>query len=177
LKAVDEGLRVACELNQRALKALTDALGDLGDDEIDWRPLPQSNSINVIVRHLRIEARWHLDSLERGDPMPSAVTPELQKEIDAVPLDCRRNLEQFEQLYTAFIEVLRAATPHGLQQRTAAAYGTAAGAPGSAHLLGYHQAFHVATHCGQIRTIRNLYQKTRGGRARFFPDNPTYPGS
>ena len=30
-------------------------------------------------------------------------------------------------------------------------------------------------HCGQIQTIRNLYRKTRGEPARFFPENPTYP--
>jgi len=34
---------------------------------------------------------------------------------------------------------------------------------------------HMATHLGQIRTIRNLYRKTRGEPARFFPENPTYP--
>jgi hypothetical protein len=43
-------------MNQRAWNLLKDALVDLGDDEIDWRPLPQVNNINVIVRHLRIEA-------------------------------------------------------------------------------------------------------------------------
>jgi len=173
---VDDGLRVACELNQWALRRLMDSLADLGDDEIDWRPLPQSNSINVIVRHLRIEARWHLDSLQRGDVMPSDVTPDLQKEIDAVSLDYRSNLEQFDQLCAAFIEVLRTATLDGLRGRTSDAYGAAA-APGSAHLLGYHQAFHVTTHCGQIRMIRNLYRTSRGERARFFPDNPTYPAN
>ena len=43
-------------------------------------------------------------------------------------------------------------------------------------MLAYHQATHLARHTGQIRTIRNLYRKTRGEPARFFPDNPTYPG-
>ncbi|MBI3491597.1 MAG: DinB family protein [Acidobacteria bacterium] len=175
IRAMDEGLRVVSELNQRVLKALKDSLDDLGDDEIDWRPLPESNSINVIVRHLRIEAQWHLDSLRQGDAMLSAVTPDLQKDIDAVPLYCRRNLEQLEEIYAAFLDVLRATTLAGLQQRTAAAYGDEAWSPVSAHFLGYHQALHVAMHCGQIRTIRNLYRKTRGERARFFPENPTYP--
>jgi hypothetical protein len=41
--------------------------------------------------------------------------------------------------------------------------------------LWYHQAIHLAMHCGQSRTIRNLYCKARGEPARFFPDNPTYP--
>lgn len=60
-----------------------------------------------------------------------------------------------------------------LRERTTPAYGDAAA--GSVYFLGYHQAMHVAMHCGQIRTIRNLYRKTRGAPARFFPDNPTYP--
>ena len=30
-------------------------------------------------------------------------------------------------------------------------------------------------HWGQVRTLRNLYRKTRGEPARFFPDNPTFP--
>lgn len=172
---MDDGLRVVSELNQRAWSLLRDALDDLRDDEIDWRPLPQGNNISVIVRHLRIEARWHLDSLMRGDPMPSGVTPTLQEEIDAVPLDFQRNLSAVEELVTRFLDVLRATTLQGLRQRTAAAYGSATDAAGSAHFLGYHQALHMAMHCGQIRTIRNLYRKTRGEPARFFPENPTYP--
>lgn len=127
------------------------------------------------MRHLRIEAQWHLDSLKGGDGMPSDVTPALQKEIDTVPLDFHRNFGKLEELYTGFLAILRTTTLDGLHQRTAAAYGSAAEAPGRAHLLGYHQTIHVAMHCGQIRTLRNLYRTTRGEPARFFPDNPTYP--
>jgi hypothetical protein len=172
---MDDGLRVVSEMNQCIWSLLKEAVDDLSNDEINWRPLPQSNSINIIVRHLRIEAQWHLDSLKRGDVMPSDLTPALQEEIDDVPLDFQRNLDKLEELYTGFLDILRTATLHDLQQRTASAYGPSAEAPGRAHLLGYHQALHVAMHCGQIRTIRNLYRKTRGKPARFFPENPTYP--
>lgn len=172
---MDDALRVVSEMNQRAWTLLKDAVEDLSDDEINWRPLSQANSINIIVRHLRIEAQWHLDSLLRGETMPGAdVTPALQKEIDAVPLDFRQNLDKMEGLYTGFLDALRTATLHGLEQRTAAAYGSKAEAGGVVHLLGYHQALHIAMHCGQIRTIRNLYRKTRGQPARFVPKNPTY---
>ena len=171
---MDDALGIVVELNQRAWSLLKDAVGDLSHDEIDWRPLPQGNSINIIVRHLRIEAQWHLDSLIRGDAMPSDVSPALQERIDAVPLEFERNLETLEELYAGFLDVLRTATLHDLRQRTTAAYSRAAETPGSAHLLGYHQALHVASHAGQIRTIRNLYRKTRGEPARFFPQNPTY---
>ena len=172
---MDDGLRVVFELNQRTWSLLKDSVDDLSDDEIEWRPLPQGNNINVIVRHLRIEAQWHLDSLMRGDPMPSDATPTLQTEINDVPLDFGRNLAKLEELVTRFLDVLRTTTLQDLRQRTAVAYGSAADAAGSVHFLGYHQALHVAMHCGQIRAIRNLYRKTRGESARFFPENPTYP--
>ena len=172
---MDGGLRIAVEVNLRAWNQLKDALVDLSEDEINWRPLPQANNINVIVRHLRIEAQWHLDSLIRGDAMPSAVTATLQREIDTVPLDFQRNVAKLEELSTGFLDGLRTTTLRDLHLRTAAAYGPASAARGLDHFLGYHQALHVATHCGQIRTIRNLYLTTRGEPGRFFPENPTYP--
>ena len=172
---MDDALRVVAEMNKRAWNGLKDALVDLSDDEINWRPLCQANNINVIVRHLRIEAQWHLDSLIRGDAMPSEVTPTLQREIDAVPLDFQRNLAKLEELLSGFLDGLRRTTLGDLHLRTAAAYGSPSAAQGLDHFLGYHQALHVAAHCGQIRTIRNLYRTTRGEPGRFFPKNPTYP--
>jgi hypothetical protein len=71
-----------------------------------------------------------------------------------------------------FQRAVRTATLATLQQHTAAAYGDARRLT---YALGYHQAIHLAMHCGQIRTIRNLYCKTRGEPARFDPENPTYP--
>ncbi len=173
---MDDALRVVSEINELVWRALKESVADLSTDEIDWRPHPLGNNINIIVRHLRIEAQWHLDSLMRGDAMPRRdVSPALQKAIDAVPLDFHDNLSKLEELYTGFLSVLRTTTLDGLRDRTAAAYGGRAAAPGRAHLLGYHQALHVAGHCGQICTIRNLYRKTRGEPARFVPENPTYP--
>ena len=173
---MDDALVLISEMNELIWKALKRSVGDLTKEEIDWRPLPQANSINIIVRHLAIEAQWHLDSLERGEPMPGAtVSPDLQQMIDAVPLDFEQNYKNLERLYTRFIEILRAMTLPQLQQRTEAAYGHAPEFKAPAHFLGYHQAVHVAGHCGQISTIRNLYRTTRGEPARFFPENPTYP--
>jgi hypothetical protein len=151
---------------------LKHALADLTEEEMHWRPLPQANTINVIIRHLRIEAQWHLDSLEHGAPMPTIAVAAPQEAIDAVPLDFEANVTRLEELYTQFVERLRTATLETVQQRAAAAYGDARRLT---YPLGYHQAIHLAMHCGQIRTIRNLYCKTRGEPARFFPENPTYP--
>ena len=169
---MDDALRVVVEMNESIWGSLKNALEDLSEEEIHWRPLPQANTINVLIRHLRIEAQWHLDSLERGEPMPTIAVAAPQEAINAVPSDFAENFKRLEELYTRFVEILRTATLETLQQRTAAAYGEARRAT---YRLGYHQALHLAMHCGQIRTIRNLYCKTRGEPARFFPENPTYP--
>ncbi len=169
---MDDALRVVVEMNESIWSRFKDALEDLSEEEIHWRPLPQANTINVIIRHLRIEAQWHLNSLAHGEPMPTIAVAAPQEEIEAIPADFEDNFKMLEELYTGFVEVLRTATLVTLQQRTAAAYGEARGLT---YRLGYHQAAHLAMHCGQIRTIRNLYRKTRGESARFFPENPTYP--
>jgi len=50
-----------------------------------------------------------------------------------------------EELYTRFVEILRTATLLMLKQRTAVAYGEAMGLE---YRLAYHQATHLAMHCG-----------------------------
>jgi hypothetical protein len=95
--------------------------------------------------------------------------------IDAVPDDFGVNFKNLEKACARFLEILRATTLNRLQERTASAYGKRAEAEELRYFLGYHHATHLAMHCGQIRTIRNLYRKTRGQPARFFPENPTYP--
>jgi len=172
---MDEALRVVYEMNQSVWSRLHSALEGLEDAEIDWRPLPEANTINLIVRHLRIESAWHVDSLERGEPMPTIAIAARQQEIDAAAFDFTENFQQLTEFYRRFLQLLRTVTLDMLQQRSAMAYSDATGIRGQRHLLAYHQAMHVATHCGQIRTIRNLYRKTRGEPARFFPENPTYP--
>jgi hypothetical protein len=172
---MDDRLRLAVELNEEVLRRLERTFADLEKGEDEWRPLPESNNIALIVRHLSIEAQWHLDCLERGAPMVFQPSPELQRQIDAVPNDFTANLADLTQRVHRFLELLRAATAEQLQARSSSAYGhRAATRP---HLLGYHQAIHLYGHLGQISMIRNLYQKTRGRPSRFFPENPTYPRS
>jgi RNA-directed DNA polymerase len=69
--SMDDALRVVVEMHESLWGRLKHALADLSAEECHWRPLPHANTIHVIVRHLRIEAQWHLDSLERGAPMPT----------------------------------------------------------------------------------------------------------
>lgn len=173
---MDEGLSFVVELNESIWARYVADTDDLTPEEADWRPLPQANSINVIVRHLRIEAEWHLASLERGAAMPSDVSAELQQKIDSVSLDFGRNSKELASLCARFLEVLRQTPLPTLRERTERAYGTPArGARLPPHFLGFHQATHLASHLGQIRALRNLYRTTRGEAARFHPNGPTYP--
>ena len=172
---MDDAMHVLVDMNASIWAALTHSLEDLSEDEIHWRPLPEANTISLIVRHLRIEAEWHVDSLEHGAPMPTIAVSPSQDAIDAVPDDFGVNFTSLEKACARFLEILRATTLNRLQERTLAAYGKRAEGEGRRYFLGYHHATHLAMHCGQIRTIRNLFRKTRGLPARFVPENQTYP--
>jgi len=172
---MDEALRVVIEMAETIGQRFRKSLEDVTAEEASWRPLPQANSINLILRHLCIEAQWHRAALERGEPMPFETTEDLRRKIDAVPLDFEQSLSAFEEAYSSFVAALRQVTLVGLQHRTEVAYQGWPARSRPPHFLGFHQAMHVSMHLGQISTIRNLYQKTRGLPARFFPENPTFP--
>jgi len=164
------------DLNEFVWTRFKDDLADVTPEECDWRMLPDANTINVIVRHLRIEAEWHTACLERGEPMPMDASPELQKRIDEVPLDFEKNRAELQRQYERFNAAMRETTLEGLAARTAEAYGEF-GKKRPPHLLGFHQAVHLSMHWAQIRTIRTLYKKTRGEEvpARYYPGNVSYP--
>ena len=173
MAADDAAIAIIVEMNQRAWSTLTYSLDGVTDEESRWQMHPAANTIEAIVRLLRIESEWHLISLLRGDVMPFGTSPDLQRQIDAVSLDFSANRDALVQSGTAFVNELQTMMPSALRERTAQAYdGKTERTP---HLIAYHQAMHLMTHCGQIRTIRNLYSKNRGERPRFFPENPTYP--
>ena len=173
---VDDSLSFVVEMNHAVWDRFVADLRDVTPEEADWRPLPQANSINLILRHLRIEAEWHLASLERGEAMPSDVSPQLQQNLDSVPVDFFQNSKELANLLARFLAVLRETSLPKLELQTQRAYATTvSGATVPPHFLGFHQATHLVSHLGQIRTLRNLYRKTRGEPARFHPSNPTYP--
>ena len=171
---MDEALQLVIEMNEWTWSRFKADLNDLTPEEIDWQPLPQANTINAILKHLRVEAQWSLASLEHGEQSPYQDTASVQQLTDAVPLDFERNLRELEQLYTQFMAALRRTTLAALKQQTVLDQVFPGGVPHPAHLLSFRQAMHLATHWGQIRTIRNLYRKTRGEPGRFFPQNPTF---
>lgn len=171
-----DGMKPVVDMNEFVWNGFKTDLKDITAEEADWRMLPQANSVNIIVRHLRIEAQWHVASLEHGERMPFEADPSLQQELDLVPLDVQRNLKELDELYTRFNEVLRGMTLATLEERTKLAYGEKAG-QGRSYFLGFHQVVHLAMHWGQIRTVRTLYKMTRGEPvpAKYFPGNVSYP--
>jgi len=171
---MDDALQVVVDMNANMWAAVKHALQDLTEEEAHWRPLPQANTISVIVRHLRIEAEWHLHSLEHGEPMPTIAVPPSQEALAAVSDDFEEELQDPGAVLHAVFGDPPTTTLSTLRERTATAYGKVSEREGGTYFLGYHHATHLAMHCGQIRAIRNLYCKTRGKPARFVPENPTY---
>jgi hypothetical protein len=172
---MDEALQLVIEMNERTWQRFKADLQDITPEEINWRPLPQANTINAILQHLRVEAEWYVVSLDRGEQSPYQDTASVQQLTDSVPLDFERNLKELEELYTQFIDSLRRTTLAALRQQTVLDQVFPGGVPHPADHLSFRQAVHLAMHWGQIRTIRNLYRRTRGEPGRFFPDNPTFP--
>jgi hypothetical protein len=64
---MDEALQLVIEMNDWTWMRFKDDLQDLMPAEVDWRPLPQVNTINAILKHLRVEAGWYLESLDHGE--------------------------------------------------------------------------------------------------------------
>src|SRR5262249_37719742 len=140
---MDPALQVVIEMNEHILSRFTHDLQDVTGEEADWRPLPQANSINVILRHLLIEAGEHLARIDPGAPPAAHLAASMS-------LDFERNLKAVEELYTAFLHALRQTTQADLHHLTVQAYrATGPGSPSlPPHLLGYHQALHLAGHLG-----------------------------
>src|SRR5438034_10170758 len=118
---MDSALQVIVEMTESTWQRLRQALEDITAEEARWRLLPEANSVALIVRHLAIEAQWHRASLERGEPMPHDTTEDLQRAIDAVPLDFQDNMKSLEQDLAAFLSALKTSTLAVLEQRTRAA--------------------------------------------------------
>ena len=175
---MDQTLRAIMDMNEFVWKRFKEDLKDLPREEVEWRPLPQANNINLIVRHLRIEAEWQVASIEHGEPMPSETTDSVQRLVDSVGFDYEQNLKQLDELCTRFIAVLRNMNEDAIEKQNQLAYAdwpSGLGLP--PHFLSFHHPLHLCQHWGQIRTIRTLYRKTRGEPvpAQFYPDNPSFP--
>lgn len=86
---MDEALQLMIQMNEGIWHRFKDGLGDVTPEEIDWQPLPHANTIDAILRHLRIEAQWHLASLEHGAQSPggsSRTTPPFPDNCEPMPI-------------------------------------------------------------------------------------------
>ena len=169
---MDEAIRLAIEMSEANWTSFKNDLKNLTPDEINWRPLPQGNNVNVLMKHLRVVEELMLSRLEQGEQSPYGDAAGVQKLTDAVPLNFDQNMKELEEFHTRFITALQGTTLAELKRKsflTPFAQG-----PRPANTLLLAEISHLATHRGQIRTLRNLYRKAHGEPALFLPQNPTF---
>ncbi|MGH8064335.1 MAG: DinB family protein [Candidatus Entotheonellia bacterium] len=169
---MDEAIQLAIEMSEANWNNVKNDLKNLTPEEIDWRPLPQANNINVLVKHLRVVEELLFSRLEQGEQSPYRDGPSVQKLTDSVPQNFDRNMQQLEAFHHRFIAALRATTLAELKRKTFLTPFAQGPQPANTLLLG--EISHLATHRGQIRTVRNLYRKARGEQGLFLPQNPTF---
>jgi transcriptional regulator of met regulon len=171
---MDEAIQLAIEMSEANWNNVKNDLSNTTPDEIDWRPLPQGNNINVLIKHMRVVAELLLSRLEDGTQSPYTDGESVQKLTDSVPVNFEQNMKALEEFHNRFIAALRSTTLAELRRKTFLTPFAPGPQPANALLLG--EIGHLATHRGQIRTIRNLYRKARGEQGLFLPQNPTFGG-
>ena len=60
---MDKAIELLVEMNEFVWARFKKDLEELTVEEANWRPVPEANTINHILRHLRIDAPWHLASI------------------------------------------------------------------------------------------------------------------
>lgn len=169
---MDEAIQLAIEMSEANWNNFKNDVKGLTADELNWRPLPHGNNINVLVRHVRGVEELMLSRLERGEQSPYKEAATVQQLTDSMPYDFEQNMKELEDLHNRFISVLRSTTLAELRRKTFVT--PFARGPQPANALVLSEISHLATHRGQIRTIRNLYRKARGEQGLFLPQNPTF---
>jgi hypothetical protein len=171
---MDDALQLAIEMSEQNWMTFKNDLNDLTSDEIHWRPLPQANNISAIMKHLRVTEEWYVAGIEHGEQSPYQDTASVEQLTDSVPMHFEQNVKDLEALHNRFIVALRRTTLADLKRKTFLSQVMPGQGPRSAHTLLLREIMHIAMHRGQIRTIRNLYRKTRGEQGLFFPQNPLF---
>jgi len=169
---VDDAIQLAIEMSEANWNNFKNDVKGLAADEINWRPLPQGNNINALVKHLRVVEELFLSRLEQGEQSPYEDGPSVRKLTDSIPQNFDQNLKELEDLHTRYIAALRSTTLAELRRKTFLT--PFAQGPQPANTLLLAEISHLATHRGQIRTIRNLYRRARGEQGLFLPQNPTF---
>ena len=171
---MDEALQLAIEMSEQNWAAFKNAVKGLTPDEIQWRPLPQANNINALMKHLRVTEEWYATGIEKGEQSPYHDRGSIEQLTDSVPLNFEQNLKELEEFHNRFIATLRATTLADLRRKTFLSQIMPGQEPRPANTLLVREIMHLAAHGGQIRTIRNLYRTTRGEQGLFLPQNPLF---
>jgi uncharacterized damage-inducible protein DinB len=167
---MDDAIQLAIEMSEANWNNFKSDVRGLTAEEINWRPLLQGNSISVLLKHLRVVEELFVSRLEQGEQSPYTDGPRIQKLTDSIPQHLDQNLQELERFHQRFIAALRATTLAELKRKTFLT--PFAQGPQPAHTLLLAEISHLATHRGQIRSIRNLYRRSRGEPGLFFPQNP-----
>jgi len=169
---MDDAIQLAVEMSEANWNNFKNDVKGLTADEINWRPLPQGNSINVLIKHLRVVEELFLSRLEQGEQSPYKDGPSVQKLTDSISPDFDQNMKALEELHNRFTAALRPTTLAELKRKTFLTPFAQGPQPANMLLLG--EISHLATHRGQIRAIRNLYRRVHGEQGLFLPQNPTF---
>ncbi|MBI3329279.1 MAG: DinB family protein [Nitrospinae bacterium] len=169
---MEEVIEFAVGLMERNWSDIKNALKDVTDDELDWRPVPESNNIKSIVRHLRTVGQLYLSLLEDGDQTPWRDEEYVQKLTDSIAYDFQDNMKALEEFHNRFVSLMNRGTVASLKAQTFVE--SSSSRPQSKDSLLHREIRHLVTHTGQIRTLRNLYRRTKGEKGLFFPDNRTF---
>jgi hypothetical protein len=108
--ALDQVMGFAVGLMERTWHDLTRALHDMTDGELDWRPVPESNTIRAIVRHLRTVEQLDLSLLEEGDQTPWNDAASVRQLTDAIADDFQHKMKEREAFHTRFVSLLKQRT-------------------------------------------------------------------
>ena len=167
---MDDAIQLAIEMSETNWNNFKNDVQGLTAEETNWRPLPQGNSINILLKHLRVVEELFVSRLEQGEQSPYKDGPSVQKLTDSIAQHFDQNLQELENFHQRFIAALRATTLPELRRKTFLT--PFAQGPQPANTLLLAEISHLATHRGQIRSIRNLYRRSRGEPGLFFPQNP-----
>lgn len=169
---MDEAIQLATEMSEANWNNFKNDVKGLTADELNWRPMPHANNINILVRHVRGVEELFLSRLEQGEKSPYRDAASVQQLTDSIPQNFEQNMNELENLHNRFISVLRSTTLTELRRKTFVT--PFAQGPQPSNMLLLAEISHLASHRGQIRTIRNLYRKARGEQGLFLPKNPTF---
>jgi uncharacterized damage-inducible protein DinB len=169
---MDHILEFAVGLLERNWNDLKHDLQDMTDAELDWRALPEANNIRSIVGHLRIVEQLYLSLSEDGDQTPWKDAEFVQKLADSITYDFQQNMKLFEDFHNRFVSLMKGSTLADLKEQTFVE--SSLSRSQSKDSLIFREICHIATHRGQIKTLRNVYRRRKGEKGLFFPENRTF---